>query len=326
MNNILIYSYLFCILVVHKNGSTTCLHHAPSLTNPNIISIEMASTKIVDSSTESKVCTKCNQSKSIESYRLRPDRNGARKSACSDCEAADTKRHRQTNETYRAQERIRMGGRKEYTRAYYDANSDRYRVSAKARRDATPKTCRVYFLTCQQTGELFTSKRIHTKYSKLGLSIRANLTLEANKDKSLEVGRLRYQQAFIPTMKQCKNCNAPYQTSYNSLHRNHCSPLCGKQYNKYIKSQNKTHKARCIKYNVAYQPINPYTIFYRDNWTCQMCGKPTPMELRGTKDHNAPELDHIIPLSRGGTHAICNVQCACRRCNGLKGDKIQTNT
>jgi hypothetical protein len=33
-------------------------------------------------------------------------------------------------------------------------------------------------------------------------------------------------------------------------------------------------------------------------------------------------LDHIIPISRGGRHAIGNLQPMCQRCNSSKGDKL----
>lgn len=46
------------------------------------------------------------------------------------------------------------------------------------------------------------------------------------------------------------------------------------------------------------------------------------MELRGTQNDCSPELDHIIPLSRGGHHAHYNIQIACHKCNANKGNRI----
>lgn len=36
----------------------------------------------------------------------------------------------------------------------------------------------------------------------------------------------------------------------------------------------------------------------------------------------APELDHVMPLSKGGTHSMDNVQLLCRKCNQRKGSRM----
>ena len=64
-------------------------------------------------------------------------------------------------------------------------------------------------------------------------------------------------------------------------------------------------------------------VFERDGWRCQICGCDTPRELRGDRRApNAPQLDHIIPMSKGGGHTWDNVQCACARCNNQKHARI----
>jgi 5-methylcytosine-specific restriction endonuclease McrA len=68
------------------------------------------------------------------------------------------------------------------------------------------------------------------------------------------------------------------------------------------------------------ETVNPFKVFERDGWMCRLCGAATPRGKRGTHDDDAPELDHVIPLAKGGDHSYANTQCACRRCNGLKGD------
>ena len=55
-------------------------------------------------------------------------------------------------------------------------------------------------------------------------------------------------------------------------------------------------------------------IFKRDRNTCQYCGKRFRSE-----DLN---LDHVIPLSRGGKHTWDNVVCSCVPCNLHKGDRL----
>ena len=60
----------------------------------------------------------------------------------------------------------------------------------------------------------------------------------------------------------------------------------------------------------------------RDNWTCGICGKPAPKELRG-KDHPlAPTIGHIVPLSRGGDYRESNLRCEHYSCNQAKKDLL----
>ena len=48
------------------------------------------------------------------------------------------------------------------------------------------------------------------------------------------------------------------------------------------------------------------------NHSCAYCGRK--MERL--------EMDHVIPLSRGGKHTAGNIVPACRKCNASKGNKI----
>ena len=52
-------------------------------------------------------------------------------------------------------------------------------------------------------------------------------------------------------------------------------------------------------------------VFIRDGFTCQYCGLQT-------RDLT---IDHVIPKSRGGTHAWDNLVSACKSCNHRKGGK-----
>ena len=76
------------------------------------------------------------------------------------------------------------------------------------------------------------------------------------------------------------------------------------------------HRAK--RAGVVCEMIDPIDILNRDNWHCQMCGCATPKKLRGTCEPNAPELDHLISLARGGSHTPANVRGVCRACNLLK--------
>ena len=88
------------------------------------------------------------------------------------------------------------------------------------------------------------------------------------------------------------------------------------------KRPGKIHVRRAKDNGVPYEKFDPIAIFERDGWVCKICGISTPVSKRGTYDNDAPELDHVTPLSKGGSHSVENSQCACRRCNRHKSDAV----
>lgn len=69
--------------------------------------------------------------------------------------------------------------------------------------------------------------------------------------------------------------------------------------------------------------ISLRSLFIRDKGVCQICGMPTdPHDIEnGHIRKNYPTLDHIVPLSKGGSHTWGNVQLAHMKCNAGKCDK-----
>lgn len=130
--------------------------------------------------------------------------------------------------------------------------------------------------------------------------------------------------------KSCKHCGEIVYSKYVLVH-----PTCRKEYSKIKKEQyrqtdsykqNKKaakSKRKALERGASVaEPINPDFILERDKYRCYICGIKTPKKLRGTYEDNAPEVDHIIPLSKGGLHVESNLRCACRKCNGLKSDRV----
>lgn len=54
-----------------------------------------------------------------------------------------------------------------------------------------------------------------------------------------------------------------------------------------------------------------FTILKRDNFTCRYCGRKTPKVIL--------EIDHIVPVSKGGNNDLNNLITSCRDCNRGKG-------
>lgn len=52
-------------------------------------------------------------------------------------------------------------------------------------------------------------------------------------------------------------------------------------------------------------------VFLRDDYECQYCGTKI----------NSPTIDHVIPVSKGGTSSWENCVTCCKTCNSEKGNK-----
>ncbi|CAD5979414.1 HNH endonuclease [Planktothrix tepida] len=57
------------------------------------------------------------------------------------------------------------------------------------------------------------------------------------------------------------------------------------------------------------QEVRRY-VFLRDNYQCKSCGK--------TENETQLTMDHIIPLAKGGSNDISNLQTLCSQCNQKK--------
>lgn len=57
-----------------------------------------------------------------------------------------------------------------------------------------------------------------------------------------------------------------------------------------------------------------FSIYARDGYRCQRCGI--------SQRYAALEIDHIIPISKGGKSTYDNLQTLCHKCNMEKGDKF----
>ncbi len=59
----------------------------------------------------------------------------------------------------------------------------------------------------------------------------------------------------------------------------------------------------------------------RDGWCCQLCDGPVDVEVRYPDPWSA-SIDHVLPVSKGGSHDIRNLQLAHLGCNSRKRDHV----
>ena len=84
----------------------------------------------------------------------------------------------------------------------------------------------------------------------------------------------------------------------------------------------KTHHKRAKKYNVVYEKIKPDNIYKRDDYRCVSCG--CKVVKSDTYRPDQATIDHVIPMSKGGSHTVDNIVTMCHTCNSLKSDALIT--
>lgn len=86
----------------------------------------------------------------------------------------------------------------------------------------------------------------------------------------------------------------------------------------------RNHRQRARHHGVKYISFPVRSIYERDGYKCQLCGKQVlpkaAYRKRDGKIHpRSPTIDHIVPMCKGGNHEPTNCQTACFSCNTKKG-------
>lgn len=63
-------------------------------------------------------------------------------------------------------------------------------------------------------------------------------------------------------------------------------------------------------------------LYNRQGGKCAICGKQLQIDDNTSIDDYLT-LDHILPVCRGGSNGLMNLQGLCSRCNYLKNDKLE---
>lgn len=87
-------------------------------------------------------------------------------------------------------------------------------------------------------------------------------------------------------------------------------------------------KATCAFHGVEFDPsVSTDRLIKRDGNRCYICGIECDKSDKtwGNFGPTYPTIDHVMPLSKGGSHTWDNVRLACGRCNcHVKSDKVAT--
>lgn len=111
----------------------------------------------------------------------------------------------------------------------------------------------------------------------------------------------------------CFKCKTVYPLNAENFRRNKNS-VRGLSYRCRFCGKTEAEKERSRISCKAREVKIRFTILSRDKFTCQYCGRKAPDVIL--------EIDHIIPVSKGGKNTFANYITACKECNIGKGDVI----
>lgn len=130
--------------------------------------------------------------------------------------------------------------------------------------------------------------------------------------------------------KECEECGKEFETRY-PYQRQCGSGDCRKSQNSRVASASimrryyadpdfrdkvnaQAQARRASKLGLGDLEITLGYLLERDCWVCGICHR----KIRRREDAS---LDHIVPLSRGGSHELANVQASHKKCNYAKGNR-----
>lgn len=199
-----------------------------------------------------------------------------------------------------------------------------------ARREAALRTCETCGQRFMRTGWANVSKFCSRDCSHAEARLAAEVRAEAMVYRlwGLGYGRgiaaTKFQRWGQRARAACLVCAKPVGAGRTkTFPARYCSERCKAQTDAAREAKKTARKAGKARKRVAtVESVNALRVFERDGWRCHLCGGLTAKAKRGTYDSRAPELDHIVPLSKGGPHSYANTACAHRKCNAAKSDKI----
>ncbi len=129
----------------------------------------------------------------------------------------------------------------------------------------------------------------------------------------------RYKDEYKPIQHEertCLECGSVFVPKHIDSKR--CSDVCIKKYNNRYKDKryNELKKIRAYDSSIS---INE--IIRRQGDKCYLCDEVVEVDSHYNSDYY-PSIEHVIPISKGGTHEWHNVKLAHRKCNSEKGIKI----
>lgn len=232
-----------------------------------------------------KVCSKCKEEKDLTEFGKNKSNKDGHQYYCNDCRRA-----------YRENNKDKI---KEQRKREYERNKDRYLIQAKAwyenNKDRVRENKRRY--RQENKDKIREAQRLYRKRPEVVEREKKRWALrwEKDKDKIKEKGRLWYEN------------NKEEQRRKGRLY----------QKNNPAKFREAHHRRRARKLENGYEYFTHEQLI--EHW---IANEIDPEKCFYCKEADFQQVDHYIPIAKGGPHYKENLRPACARCNRRKSDKL----
>lgn len=136
-------------------------------------------------------------------------------------------------------------------------------------------------------------------------------------------GCVREATRLQPESRPCVYCGAEFTPPVGHGGKRLCSLTCQRRQKRDVHRASKQMRRAQTRGAPNIERVYRKRIFERDGYLCLLCGRPLAMDEQ-VPHPDAPTIDHVLPLSRGGAHTPANVQAAHFMCNSRKHNRINT--
>ena len=158
-----------------------------------------------------------------------------------------------------------------------------------------------------------------------GKDKRASNGLRSQCKECEKIYKMNYEKKRDPAKKKLHA--EKYRESHKEIEHNRLARWKENNPDKYQANKNYQRALRRGVEKQGDKDITLKKLYDRDKGICKLCGIKCDWTDIKINDNNSivggayPSIDHIKPISRGGSHTWDNVQLAHHRCNSIKKDK-----